>query len=93
MQADQFQANFKLIRFKIMADGPPAALYHSRSSSWRVKYGNRIEGEESDDVHEIWHTKKFEELLLAWMRTVLEHSSFSFLLLFLGLEKYFLPAS
>jgi hypothetical protein len=46
MQADQFQP----IRYIIVAAGPPAALYHIWSSSWRVKQGNRIA---SEDVHTI----------------------------------------
>ncbi len=35
--------------------GPPAALYHSWSSSWRVKRGNRLA---SEDVHEILCTEE-----------------------------------
>jgi hypothetical protein len=34
-------------------------------------------------------TEEFEELLLAWMRTVLEHSGFTLVPRFLALEKYF----
>ncbi len=42
MQADQFQ----LISYLIIAAGQPAALYHSWTSSWRVKQGNRIVSED-----------------------------------------------
>jgi hypothetical protein len=34
-------------------------------------------------------TEEFEELLLAWVRTVLEHSGFALVPRFLALEKYF----
>jgi hypothetical protein len=42
MQTDQFQP----ISYIIIAAGPPAALYHSWSSSLRVKRGNRIANED-----------------------------------------------
>ncbi len=49
MQADRFLP----ISCIIIAAGPPAALYHSWSSSGRLKRGNRIA---SEDVHAILHT-------------------------------------
>jgi hypothetical protein len=49
MQVDQF----KPLSYKIIAAEPPAAFYHSWSSSWRVKRGNRIA---SEDVHAILRT-------------------------------------
>jgi hypothetical protein len=55
MQADQFQP----ISYIIIAAGPPAMLYHSWSSSWRVKQENRIA---SEDVHIILLTAELEVL-------------------------------
>ncbi len=50
MQADQFQP----ISYINIGAGPPAALYDSWSSSWRVKQGNGIA---SEDVNAIFlHT-------------------------------------
>jgi hypothetical protein len=70
MQEDRFQPTSYLITVA----GPPAVLYYSWSSSWRAKQENRIA---SEDVHAILCTKEFKELLLAWMHTILELSSFS----------------
>jgi hypothetical protein len=56
MQADRFQP----ISYIIIAAGPPAELYHSWSSSWRVKVGNRIAG----DVYAIMHTEESNDRLL-----------------------------
>ncbi len=55
-------------------------IHSSLYSNWSVS-------EDVKQIAQFLRTEKFKELLLAWLRAGLEHSSFSILLWFLVLEQ------
>jgi hypothetical protein len=57
---------------------------HSRYSNWSVSEDVK---QRAQNCLQFSRTEQFEELLLAWMRTVLKHSSFSLRLRILVLEQ------